>query len=36
MSAIAAETMVGLGYSDIWNLSGGMAAWEQAGLKVDR
>ncbi len=36
MSAIAAETLVGLGYSDIWNLSGGMAAWEQAGLKVDR
>lgn len=36
MSAIAAETLVGLGYSDIWNLSGGLAAWEQAGLKVDR
>ena len=36
MSAIAAETLVGLGYTNIWNLSGGMAAWEQAGLKVDR
>jgi phage shock protein E len=35
MSSIAAETMVGLGYSDIWNLSGGMAAWEQAGLKIE-
>jgi phage shock protein E len=36
MSAIAAETLVGLGYTDIWNLSGGMTAWEQAGLKVER
>jgi phage shock protein E len=36
MSAIAAETLVGLGYSDIWNLSGGMAVWEQAGLKIER
>ena len=36
MSAIAAEALVGLGYSDIWNLSGGMAAWEQTGLKIER
>ena len=36
MSAIAAETLVRLGYTNIWNLSGGMAAWEQAGLKVTR
>lgn len=36
MSAIAAETLVGLGYTNIWNLSGGMAAWEQAGLKINR
>jgi len=36
MSAIAAETLVGLGYTNIWNLSGGMAAWEQAGLKIIR
>lgn len=36
MSAIAAETLIGLGYSDIWNLSGGMVAWEQAGLKIER
>jgi len=35
MSAIAAETLAGFGYSDIWNLSGGMAAWEQAGLKIE-
>ncbi|MBI4928415.1 MAG: rhodanese-like domain-containing protein [Anaerolineae bacterium] len=36
MSAIAAKTLVDLGYTNIWNLSGGMAAWEQAGLPVDR
>ena len=36
MSEIAAKTLVSLGYTDIWNLSGGMAAWEQAGLKIDR
>ena len=35
MSAIAAETLVGAGYTNIWNLSGGMAAWEQAGLKLE-
>jgi len=36
MSRIAAETLVGLGYTNIWNLDGGMVAWEQAGLPVDR
>jgi phage shock protein E len=36
MSAIAAETLVGLGYSNVWSLSGGMVAWEQAGLKIER
>jgi phage shock protein E len=36
MSAIAAETLVGLGYTNIWNLSGGMMAWEQSGLKIDK
>jgi len=36
MSEIAAKTLVGLGYTNLWNLSGGMAAWEQAGLKIDR
>ena len=36
MSAIAAQTLINLGYTNIWNLSGGMAAWEQAGLKIDR
>jgi rhodanese-related sulfurtransferase len=36
MSAIAAETLMGLGYTNIWNLSGGMMAWEQSGLKIDK
>ena len=36
MSAIAAETLIGLGYTNLWNLSGGMAAGEQAGLLIER
>ncbi|HSB67572.1 MAG TPA: rhodanese-like domain-containing protein [Anaerolineales bacterium] len=36
MSATAAECLVSLGYNNLWNWSGGMVAWEQAGLKIDR
>jgi rhodanese-related sulfurtransferase len=36
MSSIAAETLVGLGYTHIFSLVGGMAAWEQAGQSIDR
>jgi rhodanese-related sulfurtransferase len=36
MSAIAAETLVGQGYTNIWNLSGGMSAWEAAGLVIEQ
>lgn len=34
MSAIAAEALVKLGYTNIWNLDGGMIAWEQAGFEL--
>jgi len=36
MSTIATTTLVSLGYTNIWELSGGMVAWEQAGLKINR
>lgn len=35
MSRIAAEELVGLGYTNIWNLDGGMAAWEVAGYNLE-
>jgi rhodanese-related sulfurtransferase len=35
MSAIAGETLANLGYSDVWNLEGGMIAWEEAGLPIE-
>lgn len=36
MSTIAAKELVKLGYTNIWNLRGGMAAWEQAGYPIQR
>lgn len=36
MSRIAAETLVSLGYTNVWNLDGGMVAWEQVGLPLNR
>ncbi len=36
MSEIAAEKLVLLGYTNIWNLSGGMVEWEQAGYDLER
>jgi rhodanese-related sulfurtransferase len=36
MSTIASETLVGLGYTNIYNLDGGMVAWENAGLRIER
>lgn len=34
MSAIAAEELVKLGYTNLWNLKGGMVEWEQAGFEI--
>jgi rhodanese-related sulfurtransferase len=31
MSAQAAQTLVELGYNDVWNLDGGMIAWKNSG-----
>ncbi len=36
MSGIAAETLVELGYTNIWNLDGGFNDWEAAGLPLER
>ena len=36
MSQIAAEGLVSLGYTNIWNLKGGMAEWEQAGYDIEK
>ncbi len=34
MSGIAASALVKLGYTNIWNLDGGMAAWQNAGYQL--
>jgi len=36
MSAIAAEKLVSLGYTNIWDLEGGMLDWEQAGFDLEK
>ncbi|WKZ35024.1 MAG: rhodanese-like domain-containing protein [Anaerolineales bacterium] len=36
MSAIAAEALVKQGYTNIWNLAGGMADWELAGYELEK
>ncbi len=35
MSASAAETLVRLGYDNVWDLEGGMIAWQEAGYQLD-
>ena len=34
MSAIAARTLVKLGFSNVWNLDGGMVEWERQGYEL--
>jgi rhodanese-related sulfurtransferase len=34
MSQIAAEELVSLGYTNVWNLKGGMVDWKQAGFEL--
>jgi rhodanese-related sulfurtransferase len=34
MSDIAARALVGMGYSDVWNLDRGMIAWQAAGYPL--
>jgi rhodanese-related sulfurtransferase len=36
MSVIAAERLVSLGYTNIWNLDGGMVDWEKAGFDLEK
>lgn len=36
MSQIAAEKLVSLGYTNLWNLQGGMIGWEQAGYEIKK
>ena len=34
MSVTAARTLVRLGFTDVWNLDGGMIAWQEAGYPL--
>ncbi|MBI4268112.1 MAG: rhodanese-like domain-containing protein, partial [Chloroflexi bacterium] len=36
MSGIAAETLVKLGFTNVWNLEGGMAEWEKQGYELTK
>jgi rhodanese-related sulfurtransferase len=36
MSELAAKELASLGYTNIWNLAGGMVEWEQAGYEIEK
>ena len=36
MSKIAAEKLVSLGYTNVWNLNGGMTEWEKEGFTLEK
>lgn len=36
MSQMAAEELVSLGYTNIWNLKGGMVEWKRAGFELEQ
>ena len=36
MSAIATSALVSQGYTNIWDLAGGMVDWEQAGFDIEK
>jgi 3-mercaptopyruvate sulfurtransferase SseA len=36
MSSIAAQTLADLGYTNLYHLDGGFAAWEGAGLHIEQ
>ncbi len=36
MSSLAAETLVRLGYTNVWDVKGGMVAWEELGLPMKK
>jgi rhodanese-related sulfurtransferase len=36
MSQIAAEKLVALGYTNVWNLKGGMVQWEKVGFDLEK
>lgn len=36
MSQIAAEELISLGYTNVWNLKGGMIDWEKEGFELQK